>query len=77
MPNQQPLDLTSCQSGQVTGERCENDTTNDTLTKIEYMPKELRASHKAAGNSGRYPSNGAIRLQVCSSCLEMIHPANE
>ncbi len=28
---------------------------------IETMPEHLRESHKAAGNWGRYPANGAVR----------------
>ena len=31
---------------------------------VEYMPTYLRASHEAAGNSGSYPANGAIRVLV-------------
>ena len=33
-------------------------------TLLEYMPVHLRAGHLAAGNSGRYPSNGAERVYV-------------
>lgn len=35
-----------------------------TYTLIEYMPECHRASHKAAGNSGRWPVNGAVRVYV-------------
>lgn len=28
---------------------------------VETMPEWLRASHEAAGNTGRYPGNGAVR----------------
>lgn len=31
---------------------------------VEYMPLYLRASHTAAGNSGSYPANGAVRVLV-------------
>lgn len=31
---------------------------------IEYMPMWLRSSHEAAGNSGAYPLNGAVRVWV-------------
>jgi hypothetical protein len=31
---------------------------------IEEMPDHLRASHRAAGNWGQYPSNGAVRRVV-------------
>jgi hypothetical protein len=33
-------------------------------TLIEYMPECHRESHRAAGNSGRYPHNGAERVYV-------------
>jgi hypothetical protein len=36
----------------------------DRYTLIEYMPEHLRSSHRAAGNSGRYPHNGAERVYV-------------
>jgi hypothetical protein len=29
---------------------------------LEYMPAHLAASHEAAGNWGRYPDNGAVRI---------------
>ena len=35
-----------------------------TYTLIEYMPMHLRDSHRAAGNSGRWPHNGSERLYV-------------
>lgn len=33
-------------------------------TLIEYMPVQHRVSHTAAGNDGRYPHNGAVRVYV-------------
>ena len=39
---------------------------------VEWMPEYLRASHEAAGNSGRYPANGALRLRVTPACAEML-----
>lgn len=35
-----------------------------TYTLIEYMPVALRSSHLSAGNSGRYPENGAVRAYL-------------
>lgn len=35
---------------------------------VEYMPEYLRSSHEAAGNSGRWPHNGATRY-ACSAAL--------
>lgn len=29
---------------------------------VETIPKHLRASHTAAGNSGTWPHNGALRV---------------
>ena len=36
----------------------------DDLVTIETMPEYLRASHRAAGNWGEYPHNGATRRLV-------------
>jgi len=33
-------------------------------TLIEYMPRHLRASHRAARNSGLYPRNGSCRVWI-------------
>lgn len=33
-------------------------------TLIEYMPEQHRESHRTAGNDGRYPHNGAVRVYV-------------
>jgi len=33
---------------------------------------DARASHAAAGNAGRYPYNGAIRVRCERSCAELI-----
>lgn len=55
-------------------ERC-NDVTTPAFTRIEYMPVHLRASHIAAGNSGRYPGNGAVREYVRGLIEESaLHP---
>jgi hypothetical protein len=39
-------------------------TTPRPLTLIERMPAHLCASHRAAGNWGDYPHNGAVRVVV-------------
>ena len=31
---------------------------------VETMPEDLRESHEAAGNSGCYPHNGAVRCMM-------------
>jgi hypothetical protein len=38
------------------------------MVTVEWMPVHLRASHKAAGNSGCYPANGAQRIAVSLPC---------
>lgn len=35
---------------------------------VEWMPREHRESHEAAGNAGTYPHNGAVRLRCERSC---------
>jgi hypothetical protein len=39
---------------------------------VETMPEQFRASHRAAGNSGTYPHNGAVRRHVCFGCAEAL-----
>jgi len=53
-----------CESGEATGERCGAPAT----TLVEWMPPEHRESHRAAGNSGAWPANGALRLRCCATC---------
>lgn len=36
---------------------------------VEVMPRHLRESHRAAGNSGVYPHSGARRYIVDRSCV--------
>lgn len=36
----------------------------DPIVTLEETPDEYRASHRAAGNWGRYPANGATRRLV-------------
>ena len=39
---------------------------------VEWMPEWCRASHAAAGNSGSYPHNGAVRLRCVRACAERV-----
>ena len=39
---------------------------------VEYMPRQHRASHAAAGNSGIYPHNGAVRLRCERECADRL-----
>lgn len=51
-------------------------TTTKTVT-IETMPDHLRSSHRAAGNWGSYPANGANRREVSLDEAEEIVAADE
>ena len=62
-----------CESGQATGERCAWTGLAGETEVVEWMPEHLRESHRAAGNSGAYPANGALRLRCCSACAEMLN----
>lgn len=42
----------------------EDSESDDDMVTIEEMPNHLRGSHRAAGNWGRYPHNGATRREV-------------
>lgn len=57
-----------CECSEECSERCHESAE---LT-IELMPRYLRATHQAAGNMGRYPHNGAVRLQVSEDCATKI-----
>lgn len=61
-----------CECGAVTGVRCNWFGRLDETVIVEYMPEYLRASHRAAGNIGVYPANGAERIRVEASCAERI-----
>jgi len=61
-----------CQCGQATGVACEFDGPADELVTVEFMPPYLRASHRAAGDWGSYPANGAWRLRVTPECADML-----
>jgi hypothetical protein len=57
-----------CACGEWLGERCRWSGSISETVIVEYMPEHLRESHKAAGNSGSYPHNGALRIRVEKSC---------
>jgi len=61
-----------CECGDYTGERCMWIGSPEETVVVEYMPMYLRASHEAAGNAGRYPHNGAVRIRCERSCAESI-----
>lgn len=66
-----------CQCGEATGERCEGDLRSDGCVTVEWMPPQYRESHRAAGNAGVYPHNGALRLRVTTDCAEMLATDDE
>lgn len=61
-----------CECGDYTGERCMWIGSPEETVVVEYMPEYYRASHEAAGNVGRYPHNGAVRIRCERSCAESI-----
>lgn len=61
-----------CQSGEATGESCSWSGRATELVTVEWMPEHLRSSHEAAGNWGRWPANGAVRLRCCPACAEWL-----
>jgi hypothetical protein len=50
--------------------------TADEFVTMEEMPESLRASHRAAGNWGDYPHNGATRRLVHSGEAEELVSAD-
>ena len=66
------VEAVHCACGDVYGERCEwSGSAADTVV-VEVMPAQYRASHEAAGYSGSYPSNGAIRIRVAQDCADRL-----
>lgn len=61
-----------CECGEVTGEQCSWTGPIAETVVVEYTPEYLRESHRTAGNMGRYPANGAIRLRMEKSCAHLI-----
>ena len=61
-----------CGCGEWMGEPCQWIGSADETVIVEYMPEYHRASHIAAGNSGAYPANGAVRVRVERSCADRL-----
>ena len=57
-----------CECGEWSGEKCQWEGPKHQTVRVEFMPEWLRGSHAAAGNSGDYPHNGAIRITVSREC---------
>jgi hypothetical protein len=65
-----------CACGEWSGERCAWTGPKSETVLVEFMPEQYRESHKAAGNRGVYPANGAQRIRVERSCAERITEAD-
>jgi len=65
-------EIVRCQCGLAIGEQCEWIGPVEETVVVEFMPECFRASHQAAGNSGRWPVNGSIRFRAERSCAEML-----
>lgn len=61
-----------CECGEWTGERCAWTGPVGQTVLVEYMPEQYRASHRAAGNPGACPHNGAVRVRVERSCAKLL-----
>ncbi len=66
------IDYVGCECGAVTGEPCAWVGDPDETVVLEWMPRDLRASHEAAGNRGTFPQNGAERLRLEQTCADAI-----
>jgi len=58
-------------------EEADDEEEDEEMVTIEEMPDHLRSSHRAAGNWGRYPMNGAERREVTREEAEEIIAADE
>ena len=54
-----------------TGERCAWSGPASEMVMVEWMPHYFRESHKAAGNRGQYPANGALRIAAEQTCADI------
>ena len=61
-------EVVDCECGHAMGEPCQWSGPKGETLVVEWMPEQYRESHRAAGNSGQYPHNGALRLRVHLDC---------
>lgn len=62
-----------CKCAEVTGgDACNWSGPMSETVVVEFMPREYRASHEAAGNLGVYPHNGARRVRCEVSCADRL-----
>ena len=57
---------------EVESEEIAPESDDSGMVTIEEMPDHHRGSHRAAGNWGRYPANGATRREVSADEAEAI-----
>jgi hypothetical protein len=62
---------TPCECGHWMGDACQGVLGDDSVI-IEWMPECWRESHRAAGNAGEWPNNGAERLRVTAQCAQLM-----
>lgn len=67
-----PVPTVQCRCGAWTGEPCRWSGPTSEMVTVEYMPEHLRSQHQAAGNSGSYPYNGAMRVTVSATCADRL-----
>lgn len=61
-----------CECGTIYGESCGCSVATSETVQVEWMPEQHRSSHEAAGNSGVYPHNGAVRLTLARSHVKAV-----
>lgn len=67
----------ACECGEVcSNSGCGWTGSEDETVVVEWMPAYLRESHRAAGNSGVYPHNGAQQSRLERSCAEAVCAAD-
>lgn len=60
--------IIDCECGRLTDEACQWRGPRRDTVLVEFVPGWVRDSHRAAGNSGTYPHNGAVRARVNRQC---------
>jgi hypothetical protein len=63
----------NCECAEVVGgDACAWSGPKSETVVVEFMPREYRASHEAAGNVGVYPHNGTRRVRCEVSCADRL-----
>ena len=71
---ERPMTTTTyrCGCGEWAGGQCGHTAPLSDLVVVEFMPDDEKSSHMAAGNSGCWPHNGAVRVAVTRKHAEWI-----